>query len=321
MPDKVVQAATSSNDVVQILNQIEVPKKFFNRLNLGVQVLDEIFGGQEMPGILPGSSFLFTGMPGAGKSTMCLQLAELFHKNIGRNVLYNIGEENKNMIKLRADRLGIEGEFCIGQHEEVDSLIEFCKKNGVEVLFQDSLQSMRDHGMQGPALLRSVTKKLHMFAKDEDVTVFIVGHINKGGMFAGPQEIKHEVDVHAHLSLNTDTGNRVFELQKNRFGPACIPYEFVLSACGLDFHQVKQEAQTAGHSKSAERRDVILKLVKDKLLEGEKISGYCFERFNVDCSGGFWRGMLAKAVKELQNQGFKIAEERINGRLHSYIEV
>jgi hypothetical protein len=56
-------------------------------------------------------------------------------------------------------------------------------------------------------------------------------------------------------------------------------------------------------------------------MEGEKVSGYCFERFNVDCSGGFWRGMLAKAVKELQNQGFKIAETRINGRLHSYIEV
>src|SRR5574343_442874 len=84
---------------VELLRDIVVPRKFFNRMKLGVQVLDEMFGGPDMPGILPGSSHLMTGVPGAGKSTMCLQLADLFQKNAGRNVLYNIGEENRHMIK------------------------------------------------------------------------------------------------------------------------------------------------------------------------------------------------------------------------------
>lgn len=311
-----------AEDVVEVLRDVIVPKKFFNRLSLGVQVLDEIFGGAEMPGILPGSSFLFTGQPGAGKSTMCLQLADLFQKHAGRNVLYNIGEENKHMIKMRADRIGIGGNFCISHKENIDELIQYCRDTGVEILFQDSLQSLVDGHLGGGRLLKSVVKKLHNFSKQSDVTVFIVGHITKGGGFAGPQEIKHDVDAHAHLRLNQDSGNRIFELQKNRFGPACMPYEFMLSAHGLDFHPVTENVEgKAGVSKASDRRHQVKDLIKEKLVAGEKISGYCFERLKVDCSGGFWRGMLLKAVKELESEGHKVGEVRINGRLHNFMEV
>ena len=320
MPEKVVSLIDNDN-VVQVLNEIEVPKKFFNRLSFGVQILDEMFGGEDLPGIMPGASFLVTGIPGAGKSTLCLQLADLMTSVAGRCVLYNIGEENKNVIKLRADRLKIAGDFCLSQYDEVDALIKFCRTTGVEVLFQDSLQSLHDGELTGKAALCSIVKKLHKFAHDNDVTVFIVGHSTKGGTFAGPQEIKHDVDVHAHLSLNFESGNWVMELEKNRFGPAAIQFEFSLSANGLDFQHVQQQVMAADQSKSAERREHVLKLIEEKLLAGEKISGYCFERFEVDCSGGFWRGCVSKATHDLQNKGFKISEQKIDGRTYVYIDV
>jgi predicted ATP-dependent serine protease len=305
---------------VGLLRNVNVPKKYFNRLRFGVQVLDEIFGGPDMPGIMPGSSTLFTGMPGAGKSTMCLQIADLLQRNDGRSVLYNVGEENKCMVKLAADRIGIFGEFMISQFEKVDELLDFCHAVNIDVLIQDSLQSLREDGLWGPRFLKSTIKKLRNFSSDEGVTTIIVGHITKGGGFAGPQEIKHDVDTHAHLRMNPDSGNRIFELQKNRFGPAGMPYEFFLSAHGLDFTKI--EAVTEGQtSKAADRREEIKRLIKQKLLEGEEISGYCFERFEVDCSGGFWRGMLKMAVNELKAEGVVFGEKRIDGRTHTYIEV
>src|SRR3954471_15324912 len=78
---------------IERLKDIVVPDKFFKRILFGVPLLDEVFGG-EMPGILPGSTYLFTGDPGAGKSTMALQMADLLESNAGRNVMYNIGEES-----------------------------------------------------------------------------------------------------------------------------------------------------------------------------------------------------------------------------------
>lgn len=293
-----------------LLKDIKVPEKYYRRLDLGVPILNEIFGGQENPGIFPGGTYMFTGGPGAGKSTMCLQLADLFQSFAGRNTVYNIGEENKYSIKVRAERLGsIKGEFSITQFEEVDHLLKYCRENGVEVLFQDSLQTLRHKDLRGGELLKVVTKKLHAFCKENDVTLILVGHCTKNGKFAGPNEVKHDVDGHIHMKLNPETGNRVFELEKNRHGPALIPYEFVLSSTGLDFHQVTmttQEGNDVGVSKAAERRDNIKGLIKEKLVGGEHISGYCYERFGVDCSGGFWRGMLARAVKELRTEGYDI---------------
>lgn len=303
------------------LSDVEVPSKFYNRILLGVQVLDEIFGGTDFPGILGGTSILFTGMPGAGKSTMCLQLADLLEINAGMSVLYNIGEESPYMVKLRADRIGLKQKFCVSQITDVDHLIAVARELGVEVLVQDSLQTLDIVGERGDSEMLHVAQKLHSFSKSDGVTVIVVGHITKGGRFRGPMAIEHEVDAHAHLRYNKDTGNRIFEMQKNRFGPAMMPYEFALSANGLDFQRVLEGEEEKKISKSADRRAVIVELIKTKLMEGEAISGYCFERLGADCSGGFWRVLLAKAVHQLTQQGMRIEERRINGRLHNMVVV
>ncbi len=310
------------SDSVEVLGDIKVPQRFFNRLTLGVPILDEMFGGAELPGILPGTSFLFTGSPGAGKSTMGLQLADYFQRK-GHSVLYNMGEENKHMVKLRADRIGLKQEFCIGQFQQVDRLVKYCEENGVEVLFQDSIQSLRDSELDGPKMLKSVVKKLQNLSKEHDLTMFLIGHITKGGQFAGPQEIKHDVDAHAHLQL-AESGNRIIELQKNRFGPASVPYEFALSAAGLDFQQLSSATvdvrEGGGSSKASQRKEAITKIVRDALLAGERVSGYCFERLKADCSGGFWRMAVMKVCQQLGEEGYEVIEAKISGRTHSFLK-
>ena len=311
------------SDSVEVLGDIKVPSRFFSRLSLGVPVLDELFGGADMPGILPGTSFLFTGMPGAGKSTMGLQLADYFQRK-GHSVLYNMGEENKHMVKLRADRIGLKQEFSISQFQQVDRLAAYCKENGVEILFQDSIQSLRDSELDGPKMLKSVTKKLVQLSKDEDVTMFLIGHITKAGHFAGPQEIKHDVDAHAHLQL-AESGNRIIELQKNRFGPASVPYEFALSANGLDFQQMASPTTdiregTKGASKAAQRKEAVRKAIREELLSGGRVSGYCAERLKCDCSGGFFRMMVMSVTQELGGEGYEVIEAKIAGRTHAFLK-
>lgn len=308
----------------EVLRDIVVPKKFYNRIDVGVPILNEMFGGQLMPGIFPGSCTLFTGSPGAGKSTMALQLADLISKNAGKSVLYNAGEENRYMVKMRADRIGLSGSFCVNQIAEVDELTQYCDDNGVEVLFQDSLQMLRDGSLEGNSKIKSVVKKFQAWKEKSDVTSFIIGHSTKSGMFAGPNEIKHDADAHAHLKM-TSSGSRVFELEKNRFGPSMVPYELSMSNAGVSFQQV--EAQTddsvdepSATSKSSERRDKIVRFIKEQLTKGERISGYCFERFNVPCSGGYWRGMLSIAVQQLNNEGVDVRETNIGGRTHNFIQ-
>ena len=354
MADKIVLVPlVDHTNEVRVLKDIEVPEKFFQRMKLTVPVLDELFGGQDWPGILPGTSLLFTGMPGAGKSTAALQFADLLANESGKCVLYNVGEENEYMVKMRADRLGCRANFGLSGIEDVDLLIKTCIDSGVEVLFQDSLQSLRviphcdthefftkdckvcqseaKDQLPRAQMLKAVTKKLHKFAKDRDVVVWIIGHITKGGEFAGPMEVKHDVDVHAHIRLNPDTMAREFSLTKNRFGPAGIPYECNLTAKGLDFAAMslspeeKPAESSSGGGKAGERRDSIDKWIKTQMLDGKKVSAYDDATWSaetgMECSGGLWRARLAKVCAALKAEGHIIGETRINGKSHNFIEV
>jgi len=310
---------------VHVLRDIEVPKKYFHRIKTGVQVLDEVFGGNEMPGIIPGASVLFTGFPGAGKSTMALQLADLMQSFAGRNVLYNVGEENAYMVKMRADRMSIMGNFCISHFEDVNDLFNYAVENDIEVLFQDSLQTLTMGELEGSKLIKAVGHALAKFASEKNVTTFIVGQITKGGDFAGPMQIKHAVDAHCHLSLNKETGNRIFELQKNRFGPAMMPYEFFMSGTGLDFRQVEDPETRVKKTNASRRKEAFVEKAKELLLRGEKLSGYSHiehpelgqwiaDEAGGDCSGSWWRGILTKAVSELEREGNKFMTAKIDRR-------
>lgn len=325
---------------VVMLRDVEVPPQFFDRIKTNVQVLDEIYGGPDMPGILPGSVILKTGMPGAGKTTLCLQMAEMYAK-AGYSVLYNIGEENEKMIRLTANRLGLPGNFPVSSFVDVEELCRYVAEGRVEVLFQDSLQSLQFKGLIGTRLLRGVGRRLIELAKDAEVAVVLVGQITKGGDFAGPMALKHDVDGHAHLSLNKDSGNRVIQMTKNRFGPANLPYEFTMGATGMDFKAVTLGGDgdpTSGGGRGAQRRDEARALVRELLLDGKGVNGYShegdvYEMSNgtpnlsndprlrtLGLSGNFMRGVLRMVVRQLQTEGRVLREDRLDGRSTWFLE-
>jgi hypothetical protein len=312
-----------ADENVDTLADVEVPAKYYNRLLTGVEAIDVLFGGDKMPGILPGSCAMGTGVPGAGKTTFMLQLADALEQNAGRRLLYNANEESKAMIKLAADRLGIVQQFQVSQKQEVDDLVRHVLQEGYEVLFQDSLQTLQDGQLYGQRLLKSVCRKLVRLSKDHEVTVVVVGQVTKSGVAAGPMALVHEVDVHLHLDVDPKSGNRTMVMKKNRFGPALMPYEFMLSARGLEFRPAPEDAAAADQapaSRQTERRQEVQALVEERLRSGEPLSGYCFERLGLDCSGGYWRGMLRLVVERMKREGMRVGERKVNGRLHYFLE-
>ena len=325
-----VEKGSEEDRKVRFLCDVTVPDKFYNRIRTGYTLLDLAFGGEVMPGILPGSSWLFTGGPGAGKSTMALQLAAAVTETDGRRALYNVGEEVWEMVKMAANRMGLGGRHLpLGKFREVDELVDYCVREDVEFLVQDSIQSMSDHEMTGDRLLRSVVKKLVDLSKSHDVTVFCIGHITKSGEFAGAQWIKHLVDAHAHLNIDVDSGNRVFELHKNRFGPTGIPYEFFLTAEGLNFQEAKVrepdrgEAAAGGTSKSQDKKIATKAEIKRLLVAGIGVDGYKFAEYDgtaLECAGGFWRMMLETAAKELRGEGNAVVARKVDGRTTYFLE-
>lgn len=316
------------SNTVEILGDIEVPEKYFNRILTNVQILDEVFGGTDIPGILPGATILLTGFPGAGKSTLSLQLADLFQKQ-GLSVLYNCGEQSKYVVKMTADRLNLSCRFAFSQFEDVDDLTEYCENHSVDVLIQDSLQTLTHGELTGGRLIKKVGEKLASFSSNSGVTSIIVGHITKGGTFAGPMQLKHDVDAHAHLSFNKETGNRIFELTKNRFGPAMVPYEFFMGANGLDFREMQDVEEQQVKTRTYQKKEACVNKAKELIITGHKLSGYSSQENHIlidwlksegyDISGGSWRGILNSAVSELERDGNKITTEKINRREHWFL--
>lgn len=308
---------------VMFLSQVQVPQKFYQRLSFGMSLLDEAFGGSDFPGVVRGSQIFFTGTPGAGKSTLVLQMAELLSR-LGERVLYNIGEETRVQVKMRADRLGLIGSFAISQVQDVEQLIKTCEEQNVTVLFQDSLQTLRDGQLEGPSRLKSVIKKLQAWKEKSETTLFVVGHVTKGGTFAGPNELLHDVDAHVHLTVGTG-GTRQLELKKNRMGPASIPLELGMGPAGLKFDRPATEVddedpRTSVGDKKAERRQKVIDIIRQEMLEGRPVSAYCSDRFTIGCSGSFWRGMLGLTVKELEQEGKNVVSFTKNGRAHFVVK-
>ena len=302
------------------LSDVVVPQKFYNRLSTGIEALDLVFGGELHPGILPGSCVFFTGTPGAGKSTMSLQLADALTEVAEKRVLYNANEEHKAMLKMAADRIGIKGNFAVSQFDQIDVLVQHVLDTGIEVLVQDSLQTVDDADLKGFNLWKSVMRKLVRLSKDHDVTVITIGQVTKGGTFAGPQALAHEADVDARLSRDKESGNRVLLLEKNRFGPAGEPFEFVLTGHGLDFRAVQVVEQQKPQGKREERKEVVRAAIRAELMKGEMLSAYDYERLGGGCSGGLFRCLLFETCQAMAREGHNIMETKHEGRLHYFME-
>lgn len=228
-----------------ILN-IEVPEFLNNKVKSGISYIDGAMGGQ---GFTPSAVTLFTGAPGAGKTTMMLSMANGFTKN-GAICLFNTAEESLFQTALTAKRLKLRDGFLTGNTNDINTLISHAKSiceqnpNKQFVLILDSLQCM-DDGKYSSGMITSGTsvrclELITEFCKEYAAVAVVINQVNKSGKMAGSNKLKHMVDAHIHLDIEDKDrdfyGCRILETQKNRFG-GC-GYFFYLDLHSTGFSQV-----------------------------------------------------------------------------------
>jgi DNA repair protein RadA/Sms len=188
------------------------------RLCSGIEELDRVLGG----GIVKGSLVLVGGDPGIGKSTLLLQMCrEIVNK--AKKVLYISGEESLSQIKMRAERLGVfNGELLLLCETDLELIEEAIKKYNPDIVVIDSIQTMfKEEVASAPgsvSQVREATHTLMLIAKGMGITVFIIGHVTKEGVVAGPRVLEHMVDTVLYFEGDNFATYRVLRAVKNRFG-------------------------------------------------------------------------------------------------------
>ena len=196
----------------------EIVIKDEERIHTEMQELDRVLGG----GIVPGSLVLVGGDPGIGKSTLLLQVCRnLSDKE--RKVLYISGEESLKQIKIRAERIGeFKDHLSLLCETNLDTIEQVIRKENPEVVIIDSIQTMyRETVSSAPgsvSQVRESTGVLLQIAKGLGVAVFIVGHVTKEGVVAGPRVLEHMVDTVLYFEGDRHASYRVLRAVKNRFG-------------------------------------------------------------------------------------------------------
>jgi len=188
------------------------------RFPCGIEELDRVLGG----GIVSGSLVLVGGDPGIGKSTLLLQMCrEIVNKQ--KKVLYISGEESLNQIKMRAERLGVfHGELLLLCETNLDFIENTIQKQNPDIVIIDSIQTMfKEEVASAPgsvSQVREATGTLMRIAKGYGVTIFIIGHVTKEGVVAGPRVLEHMVDTVLYFEGDNHASYRVLRAVKNRFG-------------------------------------------------------------------------------------------------------
>ena len=187
------------------------------RWKTGIAEFDFALGG----GVVPGSMVLIGGEPGIGKSTLLLQIAGQLQR-AGRRTLYASGEESGLQIKLRADRLGEAADVDLVTDTNLETVIATTAAAKPDVLIVDSIQTLFTSDLEGApgnvGQVRECAARLMRFAKDTGTTVFVVGHVTKGGGIAGPKTLEHIVDTVLYFEGESSLDHRVLRATKNRFG-------------------------------------------------------------------------------------------------------
>ncbi len=187
------------------------------RLTTSMREMDRVLGG----GLTPGSVVLVAGGPGMGKSTLLLEYASALATQ--GDVYYVSGEESVPQVLSRVKRLGIERDkLFLSSTVSVDDVLTSIKREPTALVF-DSIQTVHTSGMNAltgsVTQMRECTVKLVEYAKSSSASVFMIGHITKGGNIAGPMVLEHMVDTVLYLEGESRSGRRILRAIKNRFGP------------------------------------------------------------------------------------------------------
>jgi DNA repair protein RadA/Sms len=189
------------------------------RVSTGIEGVDRVLGG----GLVPATVALLAGEPGIGKSTLLLQLLAAL-ESAGRRCLLASGEESREQVAMRADRLGLAADrlsFVGGR--ELGKVLAAAADQRPFLLAVDSVQTLRDAAsglvVGGPAQVRACADALVGFAKANGMAVVMTGHVTKDGDVAGPRTLEHAVDVVMTFDGDPRSGLRMLSGGKNRFGP------------------------------------------------------------------------------------------------------
>ncbi len=189
-----------------------------DRIKLGVKEFDQVLGG----GIVAGSVILIGGEPGIGKSTIILQIAGILSGK-DMSVVYLTGEESLTQIKMRSDRLGADtSKISLLSTTSFEDLLYAIEKQKFDYIIVDSIQTINSKELLSVAgtvsQIRYITYRLVEIAKQNNITVFIVGQVTKDGSLGGPKTLEHLVDTVLYFEGDFNRGLRILRTVKNRFG-------------------------------------------------------------------------------------------------------
>lgn len=202
------------------------------RFTSGSQEMDRVLGG----GFVPGSAILIGGHPGAGKSTILLQI--LCNVSQSMNALYVSGEESLQQIATRAHRLNLPvDQLSLLAETSVEKIVSIAEKEKLGILVIDSVQVMFMSGVDaapgGVAQVRESAAFLTRYAKQSGTVIILVGHVTKDHTLAGPMTLSHIVDTQLMLDNTEDSRFRIMRATKNRFGQVNELGIFAMTEKGL----------------------------------------------------------------------------------------
>ncbi len=232
-----------------VLSEISLDME--DRMKTGIGELDRVLGG----GIVKGSLILVGGDPGIGKSTLLLQVC----KNIafdGKKVLYVSGEESLKQIKLRAIRIGeFNDNLSLLCETDLEIIEETLKNVKPDVVVIDSIQTMYKSDItSAPGSVSQVRESTNVFmqlAKGMSISVFIVGHVTKEGVVAGPRVLEHMVDTVLYFEGDRHAAYRILRGVKNRFGSTNEIGVFEMHEKGLEEVKNPSEYMLSGKPQDA----------------------------------------------------------------------
>lgn len=188
------------------------------RVSTNMKELDRVLGG----GIVRGSLVLVGGDPGIGKSTLLLQVCRNLSAQ-GLFVLYVSGEESLQQIKIRAERIGtFTDHLQLLCETNLELIREVVERQKPQIVVIDSVQTMYNESVGSApgsvSQVREATSVLMQIAKGMDISIFIVGHVTKEGVVAGPRVLEHMVDTVLYFEGDRHESYRILRGVKNRFG-------------------------------------------------------------------------------------------------------